>query len=63
MSDSNHLPNHKTSYCPSKKDLISYAPDGSFTRLPSTVTDPIAVNNIANVEFDATEKLGEEDIL
>lgn len=60
MSYSNHLPSHKTNYSPTKKDLISYAPDGSFTRLPSTVTDDIAVNNIANVEFDSTEKLDDD---
>lgn len=60
MTYSNHLPNHKTNYSPTKKDLISYAPDGSFTRLPSTVTDPIAVNNIATMEFDSTEKLDDD---
>jgi len=57
MSDFVYLPREKTNYSPAKKDLISYASDGSFTKLPNTVTDPIAVNNIANVEFDNTEHL------
>ena len=57
MSDFVYLPREKTGYAPKKKDLVSYASDGSFTTLPSTVIDDIAVNNISNVEFDNTEHL------
>ncbi|MGL5085846.1 MAG: hypothetical protein ACRC68_09065 [Clostridium sp.] len=57
MSKNVYLPSVKTEYKPSKKALVSYAPDGSSTKLPNTVTDPIVVNNIANAEFDNTEHL------
>lgn len=60
INNSNHLRSHRTDYSPTKEDLISFAPDGSFTRLPSTVTDPIAVNNIASMEFDSTEKIDDD---
>lgn len=64
MSDKIYLPSEKTGYAPTKEDLVSYAPDGSSTKLPNTVTDPIVVNNIANVEFDNTEHFDiNEDIL
>ena len=52
-----YLPSIKTGYTPSKEALISYASDGSSTKLPNTVTDPIVVNNIVNSEFDNTEHL------
>lgn len=55
MSKQSYLPSEKTGYAPTKSDLVSYAPDGSFTKLPNTVTDPIVVNNIVNAEFDNTE--------
>lgn len=55
MSKKTYLPSEKTGYTQTKDDLVSYAPDGSFTKLTNTVTDPIVVNNIANVEFDNTE--------
>lgn len=57
MAEKIYLPSLKTNYTPSKESLVSYAPDGSSTKLPNTVTDPIVVNNIANVEFDNTEHL------
>lgn len=57
MSKNVYLPSEKTGYTPSEKALVSYAPDGSFTKLPNTVTDPIVVNNIVNAEFDNTEHL------
>lgn len=63
MAKKVYLPSLKTGYAPSKEALVSYAPDGSSTKLPNTVTDPIAVNNIANAEFDNTEHLDfQEDI-
>ncbi|MEG1287304.1 MAG: hypothetical protein RSD13_04525 [Clostridium sp.] len=55
MSKNAYLPSEKTGYAPSKEDLVSYASDGSFTKLTNTVTDPIVVNNIVNAEFDNTE--------
>ena len=57
MAEKIYLPSLKTNYTPSKEALVSYAPDGSFTKLPNTVTDPIVAQNIANVEFDNTEHL------
>lgn len=55
MSKKSYLPSEKTGYAPPESALVSYAPDGSFTKLPNTVTDPIVVNNIVNAEFDNTE--------
>ena len=57
MSKNVYLPSIKTGYKPNEEALVSYAPDGSSSKLPNTVTDPIVVNNIVNAEFDNTEHL------
>lgn len=54
--DNNYLPRERTGYKPTKEDLVSKAPDGSKTKLPSPVKDPIVCNNIACQEFDYTEE-------
>lgn len=52
-----YAPDLRTGYSPSKHSLISKGkiekPD---TKLPNTVTDDIAVNNISYSEFDYTEQ-------
>lgn len=50
-----YLPNARTGYSPDKHSLVSESPTGADTKLPNTVTDDIAVNNIACAEFDYTE--------
>lgn len=56
-----YLPKERVGYEPSKNALVSYGPAGGKpTTLPNTVTDPIAVNNISNAEFDYTESLDNE---
>lgn len=48
-----YTPKLRTGYSPKKSALISYGKDKkNFTRLPSTVTDDIVVNNISCMEFD-----------
>ena len=53
--DSIYLPNFRSWYEPNKKGLVSGPNDGLKTKLPSTVEDPIVVNNICCDEFDYTE--------
>lgn len=57
-----YLPKKRTSYEPKQSSLISYGKtEPNFTILPNLVEDPIAVNNIANAEFDYTENLISDD--
>jgi hypothetical protein len=57
-----YLPKKRTSYEPKQSALISYGKtEPNFTMLPNLVEDPIAVNNIANAEFDYTENLISDD--
>ena len=50
-----YLPRARSGYEPDKSELVSKAPDGSYTTLPNPVEDPIVCNNIAYSEFDYTE--------
>lgn len=53
-----YLPEHRTGYAPEAHSLISHGKvEGPSSILPSTVEDPIVVNNISNAEFDYTEQL------
>lgn len=58
--DKKYLPKERTGYSPSKNDLVSSSPEGVETKLANTVTDNIAVNNIASMEFDYTSDLDSE---
>lgn len=52
-----YTPDLRTGYSPSKESLISKGKiEGPDTKLPNTVTDDIAVNNISYSEFDYTEQ-------
>ena len=52
-----YLPNERTGYAPEEHALISHGKvEGPSSPLPSTVEDPIVVNNIAYMEFDYTEQ-------
>ncbi|MDV4150705.1 hypothetical protein R0131_07630 [Clostridium sp. AL.422] len=52
-----YLPGYRTNYIPEEHALISHGKtEGPSSPLPSTVEDPIVVNNISNVEFDYTEQ-------
>lgn len=51
-----YLPAERTGYAPSKNALESVAEDGSKTKLPNTVKDPVVCNNISTAEFDYTEE-------
>ena len=54
----NYLPEHRTGYAPEPHSLISHGKiEEPSSPLPSTVEDPIVVNNISNAEFDYTEQL------
>lgn len=50
-----YLPRERAWYKPEKGSLVSEAPDGSKTKLPNPLKDPIVCNNIATSEFDYTE--------
>ncbi len=53
-----YLPEQRTGYAPEPHTLISHGKiEGPSSPLPSTVEDPIVVNNISNAEFDYTEQL------
>lgn len=52
-----YTPKLRTGYGPKKHSLISYGKNlTNATRLPSPVTDDIAVNNISYMEFDYIEE-------
>ncbi|MCI6691843.1 MULTISPECIES: hypothetical protein [unclassified Clostridium] len=52
-----YLPEERTGYAPEPHTLISHGKlEGPSSPLPSTVEDPIVVNNISNAEFDYTEQ-------
>lgn len=50
-----YLPRERAWYKPEEGELVSTAPDGSKTKLPNPLKDPIVCNNIAYSEFDYTE--------
>lgn len=58
-----YLPDARTSYYPKEEEIMSFAPDGSYTTLPNPAVDNIVVNNIACQEFDYTENLFNVNIL
>ncbi|MCF0146863.1 MAG: hypothetical protein HUJ77_00540 [Clostridium sp.] len=52
-----YLPEDRTGYAPEEHALISHGKiEGPSSILPSTVEDPIVINNISNAEFDYTEQ-------
>lgn len=51
-----YLPHERAGYEPAPHYLVSKSPRGVNTKLPSTVEDDIAANNIACMEFDYTEQ-------
>lgn len=52
-----YLPNVRTGYKPEAHSLVSHGKCSGATKLPDPIEDPIVVNNIANAEFDYTERM------
>ena len=67
MNDKKYNPNNpyppddRNFIRPSKSDLISKAPGGSYTPLPNYIEDDIVCQNISNPEFEYIENLLEKE--